>query len=102
MKLLVVSNLYPPAVLGGYEVECQVVVDALRARGDEVVVLTGDRDARAATAQRDVRRELAFLSQDARGSLRAPRAALRQQGKLRLLAPGEEIHYHLELGVTQP
>ena len=32
----------------------------------------------------------------------APRAALRQQGKLRLLAPGEEIHYHLELGVTQP
>ena len=29
-----------------------------------------------------------------------PRAVLRQQGKLKMLAPGEEIHYHLELGVT--
>jgi hypothetical protein len=29
-----------------------------------------------------------------------PRAVLRRSGKLQMLAPGEEIHYHLELGVT--
>ncbi|MBX6313212.1 MAG: glycosyltransferase family 4 protein [Isosphaeraceae bacterium] len=40
MKVLVVSNLYPPDVIGGYELGCRQVVDALRARGHEVHVLT--------------------------------------------------------------
>jgi hypothetical protein len=30
-----------------------------------------------------------------------PRAILREQGNLKMLAPGEEIHYHLELGVIE-
>ena len=76
MRILVVSNLYPPDVLGGYEVECQVVVDALRARGDAVTVLTGDRDARSAPPDPGVRRSLALLTGDERGSLRAPLAAV--------------------------
>lgn len=40
MKVLVVSNLYPPDVMGGYEVCCAHMVDALRGRGHEVRVLT--------------------------------------------------------------
>ena len=40
MKVLVVSNIYPPVVQGGYEVECSGVVQHLRERGDEVRVLT--------------------------------------------------------------
>ena len=40
MKILVVSNLYPPDVLGGYELGCRQAVDALRARSHEVLVLT--------------------------------------------------------------
>ncbi len=40
MKILVVSNLYPPDVCGGYELGCQQAVEALRARGHEVLVLT--------------------------------------------------------------
>ena len=40
MKILVVSNLYPPDVLGGYELGCKQAVDGLRARGHEVRVLT--------------------------------------------------------------
>ena len=40
MRVLVLSNLYPPDVLGGYELGCRQVVDALRARGHEVRVLT--------------------------------------------------------------
>ena len=40
MKILVLTNLYPPDVIGGYELGCKQVVDALRARGHEVRVLT--------------------------------------------------------------
>ncbi len=40
MKILVLSNLYPPDVIGGYELGCKQVVDALRVRGHEVLVLT--------------------------------------------------------------
>jgi glycogen(starch) synthase len=36
----VLSNLYPPDVIGGYERGCKQVVDALRGRGHEVRVLT--------------------------------------------------------------
>ncbi len=40
MKILVLSNLYPPDVIGGYELGCSQVVEALRGRGHEVLVLT--------------------------------------------------------------
>ncbi len=40
MKILVLSNLYPPDVIGGYEQGCKQVVDALRGRGHEVRVVT--------------------------------------------------------------
>jgi glycosyltransferase involved in cell wall biosynthesis len=40
VKVLVLSNLYPPDVMGGYEVCCAHMVDALRSRGHEVRVLT--------------------------------------------------------------
>ena len=39
MRILVLSDLYPPAVRGGYEVECHDVVEHLREQ-HEVVVLT--------------------------------------------------------------
>ncbi|QVL33566.1 glycosyltransferase family 4 protein [Telmatocola sphagniphila] len=41
MKILIISNLYPPDFLGGYELGCRQVVDALRTAGHEVMVLTG-------------------------------------------------------------
>lgn len=40
MKILVLSNMYPPDVLGGYELGCRQVVDGLRGRGHDVRVLT--------------------------------------------------------------
>jgi glycosyltransferase involved in cell wall biosynthesis len=40
MRILVLSNLYPPDYVGGYEIGCSQAVDALRARGHEVLVLT--------------------------------------------------------------
>jgi glycogen(starch) synthase len=40
MKILALSNLYPPDVIGGYEVICRQAVDGLRSRGHDVLVLT--------------------------------------------------------------
>lgn len=40
MKLLFLSNFYPPASRGGYEQWCGEVAEGLRSRGHEVLVLT--------------------------------------------------------------
>ena len=40
MKILLVSNLYPPHYVGGYELRCAQVADYLRAAGHEVRVVT--------------------------------------------------------------
>lgn len=40
MRLLFLSNLYPPQVLGGYEMTCARVAEAMAARGHSVRVLT--------------------------------------------------------------
>ena len=42
MKILVITSLYPPQHLGGYELRCRQMVRALRARGHVVEVLTSD------------------------------------------------------------
>ncbi len=42
MKILVLTNLYPPHYEGGYELHCYTVVKALQARGHTVEVLTSD------------------------------------------------------------
>jgi glycosyltransferase involved in cell wall biosynthesis len=40
MRILVVSNLYPPYHIGGYELGCRDVVEGLKSRGHEIRVLT--------------------------------------------------------------
>lgn len=40
MRVLVISNLYPPHHIGGYELGCRDVVEGLKARGHQVKVLT--------------------------------------------------------------
>ena len=42
MRILVVSNLYPPHHIGGYELGCRDVVESLRRRGHEVGVIAGN------------------------------------------------------------
>jgi glycogen(starch) synthase len=41
LRILVVSNRYPPHHVGGYEIACAKAVEALRGTGHEVAVLTG-------------------------------------------------------------
>jgi glycogen synthase len=40
MRILTLSNIYPPDFIGGYELLCSQVVDVLRAGGHQVHVLT--------------------------------------------------------------
>jgi len=40
MRILVISNLYPPMFLGGYELACAQITEELRVRGHQVAVLT--------------------------------------------------------------
>lgn len=57
--MLVLSNLYPPHHVGGYELRCQSVVDGLRRMGHAVFVLTGRfRGGAAAGSENDVARVL--------------------------------------------
>lgn len=74
MRILVISNLYPPVARGGFEVECSSVVERLRRRHD-VLVLTTTLERAGTAEEHDVWRELPFLSDDWRGALRAPAAA---------------------------
>jgi glycosyltransferase involved in cell wall biosynthesis len=74
MHILVISNLYPPAIRGGYEVLCAETVKRLR-QHHRVRVLTSR--APGAPPEPDVDRELELLTPGKRGALRAPLAALR-------------------------
>ena len=76
MRILVISKLYPPVALGGYEVECSSVVERLR-ESHQVRVLTSDRDRRLVPSDHDVDRELKYLTPDQSGALRAPAASVR-------------------------
>jgi glycosyltransferase involved in cell wall biosynthesis len=75
LRILVISNLYPPAVAGGYEVECSGVVEHLRQR-HEVLVLTSTRG--RVDREKSVARLLPPVPPGSRlRSLRAPLDALR-------------------------
>ena len=86
MRILVVSNLYPPDARGGYEVECMGVVDHLRERHD-VEVLTSSRGA-PAPGEAGIHRLLPFLPEGIAPSLLAPLHALRAVTITRRLLAG--------------
>ena len=40
MRILVITNLYPPIYYGGYELECRDIIEGLAARGHDITVVT--------------------------------------------------------------
>ena len=68
MKLLFLSNFYPPASRGGYEQWCGEVAEGLRSRGHEVLVLTSThgrgnlQSADPAWVRRELHLEMEFTS----------------------------------------
>jgi glycosyltransferase involved in cell wall biosynthesis len=75
VRILVVSNLYPPAIRGGYEIECAGVVSYLRDRGDDVRVITSTQG-RAEQDEGSVVRVLPLLDHGLRARLTAPADAV--------------------------
>ncbi|HYE29979.1 MAG TPA: glycosyltransferase family 4 protein [Methylomirabilota bacterium] len=57
MRILALTNLYPPHFLGGYELICGAVVPALRLRGHDVHVLTSNHEVANAPKVREVKVE---------------------------------------------
>jgi glycogen(starch) synthase len=53
MRILALTNLYPPHYLGGYELICSRVLRALRRRGHQVMVLTSDHTVDCAADSRN-------------------------------------------------
>ncbi|HUC36537.1 MAG TPA: hypothetical protein VMR97_05385, partial [Acidimicrobiales bacterium] len=69
MRILVLTNMYPPHAYGGYELSCRDVVERWKSTGHEVLVLTSDVRLGAmleapAEEGRNVRRELRLYWQD--------------------------------------
>jgi len=58
MRILVLSNFYPPHYIGGYELGCHDAVEALKAHGHEVKVLTSTYGIENPESDRDVHRLL--------------------------------------------
>jgi glycosyltransferase involved in cell wall biosynthesis len=72
MRILMLSNLYPPYFLGGYELLCRDVTEALHERGYDVGVLTSDHGGSGDPRPYPVWRTLSLtqpLSEDPRTSL---------------------------------
>jgi glycosyltransferase involved in cell wall biosynthesis len=80
VRILVVSDLYPPVAFGGYESETAALVDGLRERHD-VLVLTSDRGDAPAVA--GLRRELPYVGPKRREALAAPGKAARAAAVMR-------------------
>lgn len=58
MRVIVLSNYYPPYYRGGYELNCQATVDELKRRQHQVLVVTSNWQARQAPRVDMVRRVL--------------------------------------------
>jgi len=82
MRILVVSNLYPPVQLGGYEARCAVTSDRLR-EWHEVHVLTSTYRRGDAPHDPSVRRELPFLRHGRRSIPLAPVASAKAMRVMR-------------------
>jgi glycosyltransferase involved in cell wall biosynthesis len=76
MRILTISNLYPPLAVGGYETRCAHTMRWL-ARSHEVVVLTSRKGRRGLAAEANVLRQLPFVPESRAGVLLAPLASWR-------------------------
>lgn len=103
MRILIVTNLYPPQHVGGYELGCRDVVEKLRARGHAVQVLTSNfRNGKTENPpdEKDVARVLQFNGQatDSPHNKKAECAKLMQSVKL--FSP-DVVYFWNQAGLSQ-
>jgi glycogen synthase len=61
MRILVLSDLYPPYYMGGHEIQCKVIADGLSKRGHEVYVLTSKYGLDVQNIDNNIYRSLYYL-----------------------------------------
>jgi glycogen(starch) synthase len=86
LRVLALSNLYPPDFVGGYELACAQVVDALRRRGHEVRVLTAAPRSPVASPRHVLRRFQLTDEWNPNGMCREPLAYRLDEAKSRLVS----------------
>ncbi len=67
MRILVISNFYPPYHTSGYELGCQDIVETLKARGHQTKVLTSTYGLKNTQIEGDIHRTLMGNSKDSLG-----------------------------------
>ncbi|HKZ34506.1 MAG TPA: glycosyltransferase family 4 protein [Patescibacteria group bacterium] len=67
LNILVISNLYPPYYIGGYELFCKDVVDELTKRGHAVRIITSQYKNEANETEKDIVRALHLLNSFEKG-----------------------------------
>ncbi|MDD5530059.1 MAG: glycosyltransferase family 4 protein [bacterium] len=60
MKILVISNFYPPYSFGGYEVLCQMIIKFLESKGYGVQVLTSNYGVKESCSEDTIHRLLSY------------------------------------------
>jgi len=67
MRILILSDLYPPYYKGGHEIQCKIIADGLSNRGHDVFVLTSQYGLNEKTADGKLFRLLYFLADNGSG-----------------------------------
>ena len=63
MRILVLSDLYPPYYKGGHEIQCKVIADGLSEKGHEVYVLTSKYGVNGQSKDNNIYRLLYFIDE---------------------------------------
>jgi glycosyltransferase involved in cell wall biosynthesis len=58
VRVIVISNYYPPFFKGGYELSCKKAVDQLICRHHQVMVVTSNWKSKESTSQKNIKRKL--------------------------------------------
>jgi glycogen synthase len=89
VRILVVTNLYPPDFLGGYELGCAQMVDALKAAGHDVQVVTTRGRAEQKTVTDGVHRVMEL-------------SPVYDQARMRASSPELQRYFHLRSTTVHP
>lgn len=63
MKILVLSDLYPPYYKGGHEIRCKIIADGLSEKGHELYVLTSKYGVNGKSIDNNIYRLLYFIEE---------------------------------------
>ncbi|UFS57455.1 glycosyltransferase family 4 protein [Subtercola endophyticus] len=97
MRLLLISNLFPPKILGGYELAAHDLAQALAERGHTVRVLTSAGTGALAVSPDESETDASRAGVDVRRELR-----LTAYGPAMELTREEELKLHFEHMISQP